>query len=352
MSKSTVQALSRALKQTIIRGGLEVSAIMESAGMLASARGRAAIFTLHHIRPRRQQLASPNAHLEITPEFLDTALSQLKADGYRFVRLDEMPGLLASGDERQRLAAFTCDDGYRNNVTHGLPVFEKHNAPVTIFISSGFAERTATLWWETAAETLNATSQIRFDFGNGTETVETVTAAQKTAAFNRLANHVWSTPEQGAVSAINALAAQHGVDAFAIVDDLTMTTAELAELSRHPLVSLGAHTTDHLALARLPDEDAKQQIAASIAWLDDRTGIRPTSIAYPYGHAAACGEREYHLARSMGLVAGVTTMPGTIRRPDTQQLYALPRISLNGFYQKARFVRALASGIPFRMMGG
>jgi hypothetical protein len=52
----------------------------------------------------------------------------------------------------------------------------------------------------------------------------------------------------------------------------------------------------------------------------------------------------------LGLRIGVTTRPGVITSDMVGDMTALPRISFNGLYQKGRYVRALASGIPFRVM--
>ncbi len=331
-------------------GGLQVSAMLAYAGLMPQARGRGAIFTLHHVRPHRPRPFEPNLHLEITPEFLDAAIRQLVQDGYDFVALSEVPARLAEPSQRP-FAAFTLDDAYRNNADHALPVFAAHDVPFTIFVARGFAERQNTLWWEVLAEVLGAGREIRFDFGDGRD--ETViplhSTPQRRAAFHKFAHFVRSGEEAEAVARIDALARRHGIDPLTITADLTMAPDELQALHAHPLVDFGAHTVSHRALARLSPEAARDEMQQSANYLAELTGERPVSIAYPYGTPEAICARDQRMARELGLGIGVTTRPGTLQPSDLQRLTALPRISLNGLFQQPRYVSALASGIPFKL---
>ncbi|WP_083198410.1 polysaccharide deacetylase family protein [Pararhizobium polonicum] len=339
--------LRQLAKRAAITGGLEAARLLHAGGLMRTARGRGAIFTLHHIRPKRARLFDPNAHLEITPEFLDTAIVQLKRDGYRFIALDTLPSHLAS-DNPQPAAVFTLDDGYRNNLDHAAPVFARHGVPFTIFVAGGFADRTHTLWWETLADLLEWQSSLTFDFGGGNETLALGSVAQKQAAFNRFADFIHSTDEATAIQRLNATAQTHGIDAFKITADLTLDEAGLRRLIEHPLASLGAHTISHRAVARLTDDAARSEMDRSATRVEQITGRRPAALAYPYGDVPAVSPRDHHLARELGFTTAVTTQPGMLATGiDTA---ALPRISLNGHFQKAGYVSALASGIPFRLM--
>jgi peptidoglycan/xylan/chitin deacetylase (PgdA/CDA1 family) len=317
--------------------------------MMPNARGRGAIFTLHHVRPKEAKPFEPNAHLEVTPDFLDDAISRLKAEGYEFVRLQDVPVRLAAKSP-QPFAAFTLDDGYRNNAEHALPVFKRHSVPFTVFVTRGFAERTHSLWWETLAELLGQEHRIVFDFGQGPESVDLTSQAGKFDAFDRFAQYVGSTDETIAVSRIDALARSHGVDPLRITAHLTMTPDELQTLAAHPLASLGAHTLSHRALSRLSEHDARAEMRDSADWVTATIGKRPTTIAFPYGTRQAVSERDYAIARDLNFSVAVTTQPGTLCERSESRLTALSRISLNGYYQQARYVSALASGIPFSVV--
>ena len=87
--------------------------------------------------------------LEITPAFLNAALTRIKALGYRLLPLDVALAELAAGGApgAPPFAVLTFDDGYRDNLVHALPVLERHAAPFTIYVTTGFAERRARLWW-------------------------------------------------------------------------------------------------------------------------------------------------------------------------------------------------------------
>jgi peptidoglycan/xylan/chitin deacetylase (PgdA/CDA1 family) len=340
----------RRAKRLAISGGLETASMLHRLGAIKSARGRGAIFTLHHVRPHQSKTVEPNAHLEITPEFLDAAIRVLKAEGYRFVALADVPALLADPAETQPFAAFTLDDGYRNNAAHALPVFERHGVPFTVFVTSGFADRTHSIWWETVVELLNTAQKLSFDFGHGVETIDLSTAEQKIAAFDRFCTLLPGDDEAAVIARIDETARSNGINPLGMTADLTMSEDELKRLANHPLAALGAHTVTHHALGYLNEAEAQLEISMSADRIEAMTGRRPTTIAYPYGCSNAATPREFQLARQLGFVAGVTTQPGVLGPAALAEPFGLPRISLNGLYQRRRYVAALASGIPFRMM--
>ncbi|WP_442892207.1 polysaccharide deacetylase family protein [Ensifer sp. MJa1] len=334
------------VRRTAITGGLELANGLRRTGLMAGARGQGAIFTLHHVRPKPLRAFDPNAHLEITPAFLDAALTTLKRDGYRFVALEQLPEALAKCDGP--IACFTLDDGYRDNLDHALPVFARHQAPFTVFVAGGFVDRTHTLWWETLANLLGANDILRFDFGNGAETLCTGTSVEKQVAFNRLAAFVHDRDEAQAITALNVIALECGVDPLALTDRLTLDDVGLRRLTENPLASLGAHTISHRSVARLEEAEARREIHQSALRVEAITGKRPLTFAYPYGDAQAVSARDHRLVADLGFTLAVTTRPGTLVERSLSSLHALPRISLNGHFQRARYVSALASGIPFR----
>lgn len=339
----------RLARRSLITMGLEASHLLSSANILRPSNRAGLIFTMHHVRPfDTSQDFHPNQHLEITPEFLATTIEYLKGQGFDFIRLCDVPERLNQMDSKRPFAVLTLDDGYRNNRDYALPVFERYNVPATIFVTPGFAERSTIIWWELLANLLRQQDELAFDFGYGVERQETKSVEQKIHVFNRFCDAIWSLDEQSTVEYLDLLCQQYGIDTLALTEELTLSSQELAELSRHPLIDLGAHGQNHLAIGRLPRELAAQEISQSVAWLSQLTGETPKSLAFPYGNAAAANQQDFQLVQDLGLPIALTTRPGMIRTDRLVNLSALPRVSINGHYQKSRYIAALASGIPFR----
>lgn len=351
MFEPNTVAARRFLKRTAILGGLEAVSLLAKTGAMAGARGLGSIFTLHHVRPASGKAFDPAAHLTITPEFLDASITELKAEGHVPVALQDLPEYLARGERPGPAMVFTLDDGYRDNDQYARPVFEKHGVPYTVFITGGFVDRTHSIWWETAEQLINQSDELRFDFGNGEITLPTGSLKQKYAAFDRLNGALACAEQASIVARLDAQARASGICPTDIVDREVMNEAELRVLAATPLAELGAHTISHLNLAHLPEDSMRDEISQSAERLAHITGKTPRTLAYPYGDRCAAESREYRCARDLGFELAVTTNPGVLRARCLEDLYCLPRISLNGYYQKRRYVGALASGIPFAFSG-
>ncbi|MFB7147114.1 polysaccharide deacetylase family protein [Agrobacterium deltaense] len=345
------QPVKRLVKYGAIRAGLEVSSLPAVRSALPSFAGRGVIFTLHHVRPGGAVSAfAPNVQLSVTPQFLEEAIQAALECGLVPVHLHDLPALLADNHEGRSFCAFTLDDGYRNNADYAAPIFRKYAVPYTIFITPGFVERTRSLWWETAAALTQKVASFEFDFGAGPGHVACASPSQKAEAFTRLEDFVQNFSEDEAVERIDHAARQHGVDPIAIVDELVMDEDELRALAQDPLVHFGAHTMTHVNMRKVDAARLAYEIAESTRRVEAYADQRPRSFSYPYGWVKAVGEREAKAVHDAGFSAAVTTQAGVIGSHSLEKPTQLPRVSLNGRFQKKRFVKALISGLPFRFI--
>lgn len=310
-----------------------------------AAGGAGAIVTFHRVRPRIEAAFAPNAHLEVTPEFLGEMVDWAQDSGIDFVTLDEAKRRVAEGHDG-RFLVVTFDDGYRDNLEEALPVLKARNCPFTIYAATGFIERRANPWWMTLEEVIAGADRVTYP-GPADLDFATATLDEKSAAFDELATWLQTIPESEQRKAIDLLAAHHGVDVRALVDEAFMSWTELERIAKEPLVTIGAHTDGHYALAKLGRDEAKREIELNANLLQRRLGYRPKHLAYPYGFPAAVGKREQRLAASLGFSTAVLTSPGVLRRRSLKVPTAWPRISMNGHFQSVRFAEILTSGTPF-----
>lgn len=316
------------------------------------AQGLGVIFCMHRVQPDAGQAAGfrPNANLTSTPGFLDASLSMLRREGYEFLSLDAAADRIANGGQGHRpFAVFTLDDGYRDNLEHALPVFEKHMCPFAVYVTPGFVDGTSEMWWMALEKIIDRGAGRNIAVG-GTQRTLGASDASKQAAWNVFLPLVQELPEHEQRAWIRQQAAAFGVDMQQMCRAEIMSWDELRTMEAHPLATIGAHTLNHFAVARLSENEARAEISGSGQRLERELGKPVQHFAFPYGNVGHAGPRDFRLCRESGYATAVTTRLGTVFADHAKYMYALPRVMVSGKYQEPRWLQVLASGLPGRMM--
>ncbi|MEM9999566.1 MAG: polysaccharide deacetylase family protein [Pseudomonadota bacterium] len=335
------------VNKTLIRKLFMIGA--QATGMSFIARGfmggLGGILMLHRVSAPINT-SGINNFLCVEPQFLDRLLATLKRDKYRFVCIEECVDRTERGYVDERFLAITLDDGYRDNLIAAAPVFRAHETPYAVYVCPGFVEGTAHLWWDILATVISRQDRIAFNMSEGGVGLDCRTRSQKQRAYNTLIDHLTTDlDEEAQRQFVKDLADAYAIDSVQFTRDAIMSWDELRTLDADPLCTIGAHTLNHYNLARLPEEQARFEIEQSAQVLQVELGARPRHFAYPYGGEIAVGEREVRLASEVGYRSAVTTRHGLIRSTHANHLHALPRVSINGNYQRAHYVRTMLSGV-------
>jgi peptidoglycan/xylan/chitin deacetylase (PgdA/CDA1 family) len=279
-------------------------------------RGRGVLFMLHSVVD--DDAFYPEAMLRCPAGRLDWILRWLKATGVAFVSLDEAIDRLAR-PQAGPFAAFTFDDGYLDNLTHALPVMERHNAPFTVFVTTGMITGEIDAWWFGLSSLIAVRDSI--DFAGERFDCPGRAAKQRTflAVEAKVHGNYALLPE------VKQLIARNGIDCTALALREGLNPRKLRELAAHPLVTIGGHTTTHINLAQASAATVDKELRDNRVFLEGIIERPIAHVAYPFGNPDACGLREASIAKAIGFRSAVTTRRGSLFPEHLRHLHELPR---------------------------
>jgi peptidoglycan/xylan/chitin deacetylase (PgdA/CDA1 family) len=334
------------IQSRLFRLGLSALWYSGAARILEPVTGGAGtILMMHRVLPQSLHGAfAPNVALSITPEYLDALLTRLARDRIDVVSLDEAARRIENGG--RKFVCFTCDDGYLDNLEHALPIFRRHGAAFTIYVTTGFIDRTMPAWWLVVEAAVARQDRVRFWGKGDTTDLATSDLDEKYRAFDAIASSMFALPVRELREAVARLAADNDVDPAACGREFC-TWDQLRDLQASGVAQIGCHTVNHAVLANETADDARAELAESRATLERRLGAAVRHLAYPYGKAEHAGAREFALAREVGFLTATTTRKANVFAAHRAHLHALPRVEVSpNFSGSTHYLRTFVSGAP------
>jgi peptidoglycan/xylan/chitin deacetylase (PgdA/CDA1 family) len=301
--------------------------------------GRGAIYMFHSVVPDRSNYLT--AGLRSSTDFLDRLLASFRRADIEILSIDDLVSRLRSTN-RQRFVVATFDDGYADNLRYALPIFEKHNAPLTIYITSGMITRSLYCWWIGLERLFLQNSTVEIPPMDRRWTTHTI--REKVRAFKEASSWV-SSGITARAPLLRATFARYGLSMPDIVKSIGLSVDQLKVLGNHPLVTIGGHTDSHPELSRMQQADAYSEIFGNKRFLEDLLQTPVDHFAYPFGGKSACGQREASLVQDAGYTTAVTTLHGCVFEQHLQNLHILPRIGISRQYESVGLAHLQVDGV-------
>lgn len=269
---------------------------------------------------------------EITTRHLEELIIFFRSKNYDIISLDQLHAILLKGEKpKKKFVVFTFDDGYIDNLKLAYPIFKKHNAPFAIYVTNCFPNKTAALWWNLLEDILLENEQVKLSIEGLELELITQTDSEKESAFEILRNECIHSKPERLHAILQQLSNNYQKDSSTYVLDQAISWEQLTVLAQDDLVTIGAHTQNHLALNELSEEEAKKEIIASKEELEQHLGITIEHFAYPFGTQDEITQREVRwLKEAIDFKTATTTRKGNIFLDHKQNLLCLPRVQVLG----------------------
>jgi peptidoglycan/xylan/chitin deacetylase (PgdA/CDA1 family) len=302
------------------------------------SRASAGVVTYHGVLPLGYR--SSDAFLDNTLVSIDVFRSHLRLlkRHYNVISPERFLGWVRGlEDLPARAVLLTCDDGLLNDLTIMLPILQAEQLKCLFFVTGASTRNAPAMLWY--VELYLMVMQAR---GKGEEVdwrgirvpgIAANSVARRTqwlsllhqlsnissqgrAEFLTEAIHWWGLPQDWKHPYLD--------DALLRERFQLLCAPEVKQLTDAGM-TVGAHTLSHPILSNQRADLAQTEISDCRQMLQHYCGQPVWAFAYPFGNAAAVGNREIDLARSAGYECAFMNVPGDLQ---TAPKFALPRVHI------------------------
>jgi peptidoglycan/xylan/chitin deacetylase (PgdA/CDA1 family) len=107
--------------------------------------------------------------------------------------------------------------------------------------------------------------------------------------------------------------------------EIALSWNELSNYKSHELMTIGAHTMNHLSLANLTVEEMMTEIESGKLEMEEKLEIKIDHFAYPYGSFEDAGKREFDFVRQLNFKTATLNHPGNVFSGSFNSRNYLPR---------------------------
>lgn len=222
------------------------------------------------------------------PDSFEKVILWCKKKGYDFVHIDEITKY-AKGEntEHNKMVHFSFDDGWLSNKAL-IPIIEKYNVPITIFVPVEPLE-SGNFWWNYVYAKYKSHEKV--------EEFKTYDEARFNIEVAKIKEEIK-------------------------LDREAVTFDELKEMSKHPLINIQSHTYNHPILTNVNDNQLDFELSESKKFLSTLLNKDIGTFSYPNG---SFGKREENAVREY-YKCGYTTEEVFVQPGGN--VYRIPRTCL------------------------
>lgn len=198
----------------------------------------------------------------------------------------------------------TVDDGWQSNKKNVVGVANKHEIPITIFVSTEPVEN-GSFWWPI------------------------IENAQKEGLSNYSVGALKKMPNREREEIVKKLKKKLPQKREAL------TVKEIKEIASSKYVNIGGHTASHPILINCNDDEVFAELSVSREKLKKWTNSEVNSFAYPNGDY---GQREIDCLKDTGYILAYTIKANYLTKDKLQNLHELPRFCVFENISKAEAI--------------